>query len=132
MQTPRRKIELASARSSLGQNPFANITLPDLPPGPVTISQPTPAEENQADWPWHGEILLRRETSHRNGKAVLVLYNLPAHLADEDLAELARLAKIRCGCGGTLREREIELQAGDIPRVRDFLTGLGFRVRGLD
>ncbi len=131
MQTPRRKIELASAHSQLGQNPFAGLQLPDLPPGPAEVSPPIAPAQNQADWPWRGEIFLRRETSHRNGKAVLVLYRLPEHLTEEDLAELARLAKIRCGCGGTLRGREIELQGDQPDRLRDFLTGLGFRVRGI-
>jgi translation initiation factor 1 len=131
MQTPRRKIELASAGSTLGQNPFATLDLAHLPAGPKEISEPIAAAENQADWPWRGEVLLRRETSHRNGKAVIVLYQLPPHLTAEDLAELARLAKIRCGCGGTLRQREIELQGDHPERLREFLIGLGFRVRGL-
>lgn len=97
----------------------------------ASVSPAKSADSNQAEWPWRGEILLRRETSHRNGKAVIILYQIPAHLAGEDLEELARLAKIRCGCGGTLREREIELQGDHPDRIRQFLTGLGFRVRGL-
>jgi apolipoprotein N-acyltransferase len=47
------------------------------------------------------------------------------------LQQLAREARQACGCGGTVREREIELQGDNPPKVRAFFESAGFRVAGV-
>jgi len=77
-----------------------------------------------------GRIVLRREKSQRGGKTVVVASDLPTHLSPPEIASLAREARQACGCGGTVRGREIELQGDQPKRVRVFFEKLGFRVVG--
>lgn len=73
-------------------------------------------------------IKLRLEKSGRGGKAVTVLYDLPANR--EFLKELATRLKQQCGTGGTARESSIELQGDWRERLRQLLPTLGYRVKG--
>jgi len=78
-----------------------------------------------------GRVVLRREKAQRGGKTVVVVSDFEALISEAQIEELARKARQACGCGGTVREREIELQGDNAPKVRAFFESAGFRVAGL-
>jgi translation initiation factor 1 len=129
---PKKKIPLASESTPWSGQPFAGLEIPGLESSASSEADqsapPDPARKAPAK---AGEVIIRKETSGRSGKAVLVLAGWSAAWTNEALAVLARETRQACGCGGTLRDREIELQGGDSSRVRRFLERRGFRVRGV-
>lgn len=110
-------------------NPFANLQIDGLPPGsPV-------AEDSKPNTPplktKRGRVVLRRETAHRGGKEVIVVHDFPSTISTHDIVELGRRLRNACGCGGTVRDRTIELQGNQPARIRAFLEQEGFRVAGV-
>ncbi len=71
---------------------------------------------------------LRMEKKGRGGKTVTVVDGLPRNAAF--LKDLAQELKRACGTGGTMVEGTIELQGDLRDRVRQFLAGKGFVVKG--
>jgi translation initiation factor 1 len=71
---------------------------------------------------------LRMEKKGRGGKAVTVVYGLPQN--DDFLKELGQRLKRACGTGGAVIEGGIELQGDLRERVRAFLQGEGYVVKG--
>lgn len=78
-----------------------------------------------------GRVVLRREKAQRGGKTVVVVSDFDARISDVEIEDLARQARQACGCGGTVRDREIELQGDNPPKVRTFFENSGFRVAGI-
>ena len=71
---------------------------------------------------------LRMEKAGRGGKTVTVVFGLPNNAAF--LKELSQELKRACGTGGTATEDGVELQGDLRERVRAYLLGKGFRVKG--
>jgi translation initiation factor 1 len=71
---------------------------------------------------------LRMEKKGRGGKTVTVVDNLPANEAF--LKDLGQQLKRACGTGGAVGDGAIELQGDLRDRVRAFLQGLGYTVKG--
>lgn len=99
--------------------PFASLNLPGLPPG-----KPTPP-------PKLGRVVLRKEKAHRGGKTVLVVHDFAPQITGAQIEELARQLKKTCGCGGTVRDRAIEIQGDQPAKIRALLEAEGFRVAGV-
>ena len=78
-----------------------------------------------------GRIVLRREKAQRGGKTVVVVSDFEDRIPDSEIENLAKKARQACGCGGTVRGREIELQGDNVPKVRAFFESVGFRVAGV-
>lgn len=68
-----------------------------------------------------------RETAGRRGKGVTTVFDLP--LDEESLRELAAKLKQRCGTGGTVKDRRIEIQGDQRERIVAELEKLGFKVK---
>ena len=64
------------------------------------------------------------EKNHRGGKTVTLVKNFVG--CDDDLKELARLLKTRCGVGGSAKEGEIIVQGDFMPRVIEILKQEGY------
>ena len=64
------------------------------------------------------------EKNHRGGKTVTLVKNFVG--CDNDLKELARLLKTRCGVGGSAKEGEIIVQGDFKPRVIEILKQEGY------
>lgn len=64
------------------------------------------------------------EKNHRGGKTVTLVKNFVG--CDDDLKELARLLKTRCGVGGSVKEGEIIVQGDFKPRVIEILKQEGY------
>ena len=71
---------------------------------------------------------LRMEKKGRGGKTVTVVDGLPNNAAF--LKDLCQELKRACGTGGTATDGAIELQGDLRERVREYLLGKGFVVKG--
>ena len=67
------------------------------------------------------------DRKQRAGKVVTLVKGFVG--CDEDLQELARLLKTRCGVGGAAKEGEIIIQGDHRDRVVDILTRSGYRCK---
>lgn len=125
------KKDVASASQPLNHTPFDNLlsgAFPDRPiPEPLEKDQPQEKKQKAKK----GRVVLRRETAQRGGKTVIVVGQFEDFILQDEIEELGRLLKKTCGCGGCVKEREIEIQGELVPRIREFLTGKGFRVAGV-
>lgn len=64
----------------------------------------------------------------KKGKRVTVIRGLPA--VGNDLPELLKQIKDRCGAGGALKDEDLEIQGEQLDRVRETLQQMGFKVKG--
>lgn len=70
---------------------------------------------------------IRREKKGRGGKTVTVIMEL--QLTPEDLKELGRLLKQKCGAGGAVKELTIEIQGDHRDTVAAELQKLGYKTK---
>ena len=95
-----------------------------MKPAPAPLERPAPL--------WKpGRVVLRRETAHRGGKVVTVIDGFATHLPASFIDEVAGKLRQACGCGGTVKNRQIEIQGDQVPKVRAFLENEGFQVAGV-
>lgn len=74
-----------------------------------------------------GIVRIRRETSGRKGKGVSVITGLD--LDDAALTKLAAELKKKCGCGGAVKEGNIEIQGDKRDLIKQLLEALGHKVK---
>jgi translation initiation factor 1 len=104
-----------------GNHPFEKLSSEGLPPGPdLPVKQPK-----------LGRVVLRREKAHRGGKTVIVVYDFASQITHTKIETLASQLKKACGCGGTVKGREIEVQGDQPGKIRALLEAEGFRVAGI-
>lgn len=129
---PKKKIALGPSAPGL-QQPFAALRWDGLPDGPAAAPGPAApaAAESVAPIPAGGRVVLRRERAHRSGKTVIVISGFAPETTPAAIAGLAGTIRHACGCGGTVRGREIEIQGDQPERVRRVLEGAGLRVAGV-
>ncbi len=77
-----------------------------------------PAEQNLRVW---------LDRKQRGGKMVTLVKGFVGR--SDDLAELARLLKTKCGVGGAAKEGEILIQGDHRDRVVEILTQSGYRCK---
>ena len=88
----------------------------DEPEEPVTLP---PAQQ---------KLHIRMERSGRGGKTVTVVDNFVG--SDDDLADLCKMLKTKCGIGGSAKNGQIILQGDFRERVATILTAAGYKVAG--
>ena len=82
----------------------------------------------EKDWrPASEQTVSVRTEKRKKGKLVTAVGGLSPE--ESDLPALLGDLKAHCGCGGTLKDGQIEVQGDHADRVREFLTGRGYRVR---
>lgn len=74
-----------------------------------------------------GVIRICRQTKGRKGKGVTIITGVP--LGQDELKELARTLKNKCGCGGTVKNGEIEIQGDQRDRLLEELVKLGYKAK---
>ena len=122
---PKKRIDTRGPQGPLGGlgDAFAGMKLPDLPAG-------EPAKAVERVWKM-GRVVLRKETAHRGGKRVIVVDDFATHLPASVIEAVAKKLRAGCGCGGTVKERRIEVQGDQAANVRAILEGEGFEVAGV-
>ena len=93
-----------------------NFHFDDEPEEPVTLP---PAQQ---------KLHVRMERSGRGGKTVTVVENFVG--SDDDLADLCKMLKTKCGIGGSAKEGQIILQRDFRERVANILSAAGYKVTG--
>ena len=91
-------------------------------------ASPAPASgEGARSTPSTGPVRVRIERQGRGGKVVTIVDNLVGHPARID--DIAKHLKSRCGAGGTVKGRVIEVQGDHRARVVAALTALGLTAK---
>ncbi len=90
------------------------------PPDPAAGGAPPVSQPS-------GPARVRLERQGRGGKVVTVVENLPGH--PEAIEKVAKELKARCGAGGTVRGRVVEVQGDHRDRVAAVLASLGIAAR---
>jgi translation initiation factor 1 len=123
----KQKLPLTSAPLTLGAA-FDGLALPELPPGPAEPAV-DPASL-QSRWKM-GKVNLQRETAHRGGKTVIVIKDFASHLPLSVIETVAKRVRSACGCGGTVKDKRIEIQGDNAAKIRAVLEAEGFQVGGV-
>jgi translation initiation factor 1 len=114
---------------SLGQNPFgalnaaglpASTSAPVRPPGATASTGPTKPEKNR------GRVDIKRTTAGRGGKTVTLVTGFTG-IGLPEKESLAKKMRAACGCGGTVKDGEIEIQGDQRETVARILSEAGFR-----
>jgi translation initiation factor 1 len=111
----------------LGQNPFAGLAglagLGALPEGPGAggaVAKPAAPEKNR------GRVDVLRTTAGRGGKTVTLARGFTGIGAPEKEV-LCKKMRSAAGCGGTVKDGEIEIQGDQREVVARILREAGFR-----
>ena len=81
------------------------------------IITPPPAQQR---------LRVRMERKGRGGKMVTLVNGFEGK--DEDLNDLGKKLKVSCGVGGSVKDGEIIIQGNLVDRVKDLLSGWGYKV----
>ncbi len=146
------RLDVSTPAPALKHSPFAALAGTDAtaPPPPAATGKPAvpavtatpataavpvppPAAAAPPAAKPRGRLILRRETKHRGGKAVVIVSGFAqlSGISDRALAELLQELKQRLGCGGTVTARELLLQGDRPAQVAALLRERGFRVDGV-
>ena len=74
-----------------------------------------------------GVVRVSMETKGRKGKGVTLITGVP--VKKEELKTLAKELKQKCGTGGALKDRIIEIQGDQRDLLVELLTAKGYRVK---
>lgn len=74
-----------------------------------------------------GIVRIQRQTSGRKGKGVCVITGLD--LDGAGLNKLAAELKKKCGCGGSVKDNNIEIQGDKRDMLKQFIEGKGYKVK---
>jgi len=73
---------------------------------------------------------LRVELDKRNGKPATLITEFQG--TNDELKELAKTLKIKCGVGGSQRDGEILIQGDFRLKVAELLSGMGYKVKKIN
>jgi translation initiation factor 1 len=107
--------------AGLNVNPFAAMNGEGLPQGKIQKSSPVEGVARGS------RVEIRREKAGRGGKTVTTLSAFATHLTQRDLERLLKDLKQSCACGGTLKDRVLELQGDVRERAFEALKARGFK-----
>lgn len=109
---------------ALGHNPFSALAAsgaPSAAPGPAAARDPVAAPSRH-----RGRVDIRRTTAGRGGKTVTVVTGFVG-IGQPEKEDLAKRMRQACGCGGTVKEGEIEIQGDQREKIAAILAAAGFR-----
>lgn len=95
-----------------------------LPEGEEQIIEEKEAESSLQKEP------LRIELDRRRGKLATLIYNFEGN--EDELKELAKTLRVKCGTGGSARGGEILIQGDFRKKIAELLKELGYNVRRIN
>lgn len=96
--------------------------LPQVPETPEeTIIKPAKKRQSEP---------LRVELDKRNGKPATLVTDFMGK--DDELKDLAKLLKVKCGAGGSSRDGEILVQGDFRVKISEILIEMGFKVKKIN
>jgi translation initiation factor 1 len=108
----------------LGQNPFGALSGSGLPVTPQAGIPAAPKKELPARN--RGRVDIKRTTAGRGGKTVTLVTGFVG-IGLPEKESLAKKMRNACGCGGTVKDGEIEIQGDQREKIAQILTEAGFR-----
>ena len=121
------KVSTQGDSCTLENNPFAALQVDHLaaaPDGGQARAKAVPPKPKAKS---KGRVEVRREKAGRGGKTVTTLSAFASQIGLKELELLTFDLKKTCACGGTLKQRSIELQGDVTERVRVELEKLGYQ-----
>jgi translation initiation factor 1 len=77
--------------------------------------------------PGQQDLRVWLEKNHRGGKTVSVVKGFIG--TDDDLDDLGKMLKAKCGTGGSSKDGEIIIQGDHRDRIVTLLGGMGYKVK---
>lgn len=74
-----------------------------------------------------GWIKIQYQTKGRRGKGVTIVADLPLDAAE--LKKLAKELKTKCGTGGAIKDRNIEIQGDQRTTIQALLKDKGYKIK---
>jgi len=62
---------------------------------------------------------------------VIVIKDFASHLPVTVIEKIAERVRSACGCGGTVKDKRIEIQGDNVAKIRAVLEDEGFQVGGV-
>ena len=114
-----------SGGAGLGQNPFGGLSSAGLPVAPQSVlaqaaAKAAPPARNR------GRVDIRREKEGRGGKTVTVVSGFTG-IGQPEKEQLAKKMRAACGCGGTVKDGQLEIQGDQRETIAKILLAAGFR-----
>lgn len=132
MASPKKRIPLGGPQTGLN-NAFAQLRIDGLPELPAQAGQEGNGSTSGGGPVARvkpGRVVLRRMTAQRGGKTVLLVDGFGGQHDDAAIETLGRRLRAQLGCGGTCKDRALEIQGDQPARLRALLETEGFQVAG--
>lgn len=110
-----------------GQNPFADLSSANLPPGTErTAEEGPPPSDKKPLRKSRGRVDIIRQKAGRGGKTVTVIKGFVG-IGLPEKEQLARAMQKACGVGGTVKNGQIEIQGDKREEAARILVEAGFQ-----
>jgi translation initiation factor 1 len=111
---------------SLAQNPFGALSGAALPAAGAAPAGAPPSALRAPPAKNRGRVDIKRTTAGRGGKTVTLVSGFVG-IGLPEKEQLAKRMRNACGCGGTVKDGDIEIQGDQREKIAAILTEAGFR-----